>query len=90
MFDFYNFAANGACPERPSWQLTEKGYAWAKEVMGTKPTRKQLREERRKRQQALEAEEATFRFELEKTPKHVNQKSIITIAYLPCCKVCKR
>lgn len=30
---FMDYATNAACPERPSWQVAEVGYKWAKAVL---------------------------------------------------------
>ena len=37
----FEYATNASCPQRPSWQITEVGYAWAQIVFHSrKPARK--------------------------------------------------
>lgn len=88
MFNFYHLATNAACPERPIWQLTEVGYLWAKEIMGKKPTKKQLQQEKRKLLQQIKAQKATFRFELNKSPINLKVKPIKEMTQLAHCRLC--
>ena len=35
-----DFATNGGCPQRLSWQISPVGYEWAKAVMADRDTKK--------------------------------------------------
>ena len=65
MFFTNQFTANAACPQRPSWNISEVGYAWAQAVAGFHRTRNKLFQKKKKTVQ-MSAQEEAFRFELHK------------------------
>jgi hypothetical protein len=34
MITLFDYAANAACPQRPTWQISSVGYEWAQAVFG--------------------------------------------------------
>lgn len=71
MFYNENFTANAACPQRPSWNISEVGYAWAQEVVNFHRKRKKLFGNRKKAE-TMSAQQEAFRFELQKPYKKNN------------------
>lgn len=65
MFTMNHFTANAACPQRPSWNISEVGYAWAQEVANFHRTKNKLFQ-KKKKAEGLSAQEEAFRFELSK------------------------
>jgi len=59
-----NFATNAACPQRPSWNISEVGYAWAQEVANFHRKKNKLIQKKKTVQ--MSAQEEAFRFELHK------------------------
>ena len=37
MKTIFDYAANAACPQRPSWQISPVGYEWARAVLMDRP-----------------------------------------------------
>lgn len=70
MFNIYHYAANAACPQRPSWNISEVGYAWAQAVANFHRKKSKLFQKKNTPVQ-MSAQEEAFRFELVKPYENI-------------------